>query len=209
VTLVKKEKGGLALSVEVLKTYGVPCPAMGCKHVMLINELLPVATEQAIEQFKRFSAVHEENLKRIEELRKEKEKKQEFICVGCQHVNIVTRKGHRGRMRCTRCQRPFCSSCGLLHTTIISCDDFMKKLGAQMADQRLLMKQFGLARCPKCTMMAEKVSGCNYMFCRCGQNFCFLCSAPLNESKHFSHFHGAPFDNKCLGPRDGVTLKNV
>ena len=49
VILVNYEKMNV-LKIDKLKTYGVPCPGHQCKHVMLINELKPLSTEQALSQ---------------------------------------------------------------------------------------------------------------------------------------------------------------
>jgi hypothetical protein len=58
----------------VVKTYGIPCPSLGCKHVMMLEELEPVASEGAIEQFHKFTQVHKENLERVRELRERLER---------------------------------------------------------------------------------------------------------------------------------------
>eukprot|EP00027_Filamoeba_sp_ATCC50430_P001741 CAMPEP_0168556834 /NCGR_PEP_ID=MMETSP0413-20121227/9095_1 /TAXON_ID=136452 /ORGANISM="Filamoeba nolandi, Strain NC-AS-23-1" /LENGTH=247 /DNA_ID=CAMNT_0008587809 /DNA_START=85 /DNA_END=829 /DNA_ORIENTATION=- len=67
VTICTREKDNV-FSLEVLKTYGVPCPAQGCRHVMLIDELSPVANEKSMEQFHKFSEIHKDNLIRVEQL---------------------------------------------------------------------------------------------------------------------------------------------
>jgi len=92
VTLIRTMKNGSTLHIEDLQVYGVLCPSLGCKHVMMVDELIPLATKQAVDQFQRFSQVHEENLKRVEEFRKEQTKKKEIICISCGEVNIITKK---------------------------------------------------------------------------------------------------------------------
>lgn len=176
---------------------------------MLINELLPISSEVAIDQFKRFSKVHEENLRRIEVLREEMAKKTEHKCPFCAHVNEA-KVGHRGRMQCTKCRKPFCGRCGNRHSTIITCEEWINQIGKlldiQNKESLALIQQLGLRRCPNCTHLTEKVDGCNFMYCRCGQNFCQICSCALDSSKHWTHFNGAPYDGNCKGPSDASPL---
>ncbi len=188
------------------------CFASG-RSVRIVNVIKFVISANFItlliaHRFQRFSKVHEENLKRIEELRQVQARKKEIICVCCGEVNVITKKGHRGKLPCKKCRRPFCSSCGHNHSVGLSCTAWIEALGQGVAEAMQLMRHLGLARCPKCNMFAEKVAGCNFMTCRCSANFCFLCSAALDQTKHYSHFKGAPFGDSCLGPRDAVRLLN-
>ncbi|KAI8986732.1 hypothetical protein BD414DRAFT_578024 [Trametes punicea] len=38
-----------------------------------------------------------------------------------------------------------------------------------------LGKRMGWTRCPRCTELVERKSGCPHMKCRCGADFCYLC----------------------------------
>jgi len=206
VTLIRKMKAGISMHIEDVKVYGVLCPSLGCKHVMMVDELIPLATSQAVDQFQRFSTVHAENLARIEELRKEQSKKREHICTSCGTLNIITKKGHRGKVKCKNCSKPFCSTCGHNHSIGVSCTAWIEAIGKGLVEAMELMRKFGLARCPRCSMFAEKISGCNFLTCRCNQNFCFLCSAALDQTKHFTHFHNAPYGTTCLGLKDSLKV---
>jgi len=61
----------------------------------------------------------------------------------------------------------------------------------------------GLKRCPVCGNAAEKLSGCNFLYCCssvCKQQtfFCNLCGKILYEKWHISHFKTAgPYGTKC------------
>jgi len=103
-------------------------------------------------------------------------------------------------MQCQKCRAPFCSGCGLDHKTYVSCDEYTK-----MLEERKKIGN-GIVPCPKCAIPTQRLDGCNYMTCRCGQHFCNLCGGGLDDSKHFSHFKGKPFDNDCLGPKDGIKI---
>ena len=77
-------------------------------------------------RFERFSKVHEDNLRRIEELRAVMAVKREVECPKCSHKNEAV-KGHRNRTRCSKCKTPFCYLCGLKHETVIDCEAYKKK----------------------------------------------------------------------------------
>jgi hypothetical protein len=42
-------------------------------------------------------------------------------------------------------------------------------------------KKNGLKACPKCKGWVEKVSGCQYIDCKCGAFWCFDCAALFDE----------------------------
>jgi len=191
VTLMTKE-GESILKVEVLNTYGVACPALGCSHVLLINELKPIASAHALDQFFRFSKVHQENLQDQKENKGEKDIPMK--CPKCGHNGV--KKIKRGRLQCTKCYCPFCPKCGQKHASSMTCKEFQ--------EQNPLLSIKGIIKCPKCQSYTTKEDGCQFLTCRCHQSFCNLCGCPLNQSKHYSHFLGAPFGDKCLGSRDGV-----
>lgn len=183
---------------------------MGCHHVMLINELQQVSTSSALDQFHRFSKVHEENLLRIAELRALGKPKNLFECPGCGKETEVTKVRHRGRARCTHCHCPFCAKCGVIHPTFANCTGWTKSQRRMMGEfNRLTLKfieKMGYKKCPRCHYYAEKVSGCNFMYCRCGTNFCNLCGCLLDQSLHHSHFLQGPYGNSCKGKSDAAKL---
>ena len=54
-----------------------------------------------------------------------------------------------------------------------------------------------LKRCPKCHNPIIKNGGCNYMFCKCGCHFCWLCGFQSNNTAdvhaHLNKKHGGLF----------------
>lgn len=63
-------------------------------------------------------------------------------------------------------------------------------------EQQLDEKSFDV-RCPHCEIPVDRIDGCNFMTCRCGGYFCFLCGNIIGYEHHFSHFHDAPFGKTC------------
>lgn len=205
ITWITQEKSFI-LKIEVFKSYGVPCPAMGCHHVMLINELKNVSIGSALDQFQRFSKVHEENLLRIEELRFLGKPKVVFACPGCGKDTEVIKVQGRGRARCSHCRCPFCAKCGIILPTFANCAAWTKSYHRLLGKFNRLSMQYiekmGYKNCPRCRFYAEKMSGCNFIYCRCGANFCNLCGCRLDQANHSTHFFGAPYGNKCKGKGD-------
>ncbi len=137
-------------------------------------------------------------------------------CPLCHHDKLD--RIRRGRVRCNSCKVPFCGSCGQKHSLSLTCRQYQDSI--ERARQRALEEERRLrdlaaaraaagmrfVRCPNCCMVTEKMSGCNYMTCRCGQFFCFLCGCPIDSGKHFSHFNSAPYGDFCIGIKDASAL---
>lgn len=158
-------------------------------------------------RFHRFSKVHQDNMQRLLEMHKEKKEEDEakkFACPKCACKEI--RKGARkNRLRCNKCNTPFCSLCGQKHPPSLSCKEW-ERMGKRDLDHETL-KKFGLIRCPNCFTPTQKIDGCNYVTCRCSQPFCWLCGCALDNTQHFNHFvDNAPFGNACKGPADSRKL---
>jgi len=194
VVLCTQERENI-FKIEQLKTYGVPCPGHNCRHVMRINELTALGTNDALQQFDRFSKIHKDNL---DQLIKQENPKADPVCPRCASSKI--KKNRTKRLQCLQCGCPFCT-CGYAHAPSAACGTF--------SSNPLLWNIKGLARCPKCLIFTEKIDGCNFMSCRCSQNFCNLCSCPLDQDKHFTHFFNAPFENKCKGYKDGIKMDHT
>jgi len=199
---VTREKSFI-LTIQKTTAYGIPCPSTKCKHVMLAEEIIPLATPLALENFKKFSELHKENIPLIEAQRRELERRLEReaeekirICPrwGCGSEVFIATK-YAGRLKCAACKVPVCKKCFRNHAPSITCVDFSNGVFPHR-------KINGLVQCPKCVAYIERIDGCNYMTCSCSQGFCYLCGTPIDMSKHFTHFLGDPFGNVCKGPRD-------
>jgi hypothetical protein len=113
---------------------------------------------------------------------------------------------------CQACQHIFCARCGETphkgqKEQDITCDQFATWKRENDAGEKELEKyktEHKVQVCPACKQGAERYDGCKFMTCRCKTNFCDLCGARLNQSKHFTHFYNAPFGDKCLGLDDQI-----
>ena len=50
----------------------------------------------------------------------------------------------------------------------------------------------GMKMCPQCGQITEKIGGCNFIRCRCGGNWCWICrqlkgGAGCENKEHNSH----------------------
>ncbi|CAD8158162.1 unnamed protein product [Paramecium pentaurelia] len=101
-------------------------------------------------------------------------------------------------MQCPSCKMKFCRKCSLKYHKDegITCEQ-QKELHKDSFYIEM-KKNLQICKCPKCNNMCEKISGCNFMYCRCKANFCFLCDAELTEEYHFKHWQNDdPFKSPC------------
>jgi len=188
-----KQESKIILNIEHLKTYGIPCPGHNCRHVMQINELKSLGTNEALQQFERFSELHKNNL--LLQANQLQILPIQPNCPVC-HAKSIRKLKKNNTLVCLKCGSSFCGSCGKSHPRTLTCKEYL-----ELKNNTLLMIP-GLTRCPKCFIFVEKNGGCNFMTCKCSQFFCFLCGKCLTSEDHFGHFFNAPFDSKCKGPKN-------
>jgi len=218
VTLVTYENR-YKIRVDETTMFGVPCPALKCKHIMDIKEFKPVASSTILERFERLLRVHTDNQERIKtelskrEQRKQEEERNKPKCRNCfGTVFIRTRKGGHA---CAACKKPSCPICYMKHPKSISCDklpEFEERKAA--TERRRQMKKYKpirfsekIVECPKCTYRITRVEGCNFMTCICGQYLCYLCGCSLIKAMHFSHFVDGVCGRICKGPGDAAPMR--
>lgn len=90
---------------------------------------------------------------------------------------------------CPHCHRLFCAHCRVPWHTGLTCGKFdeMSQLGKEKKQESKLLelaKKSRWQRCPKCKFYVEKVSGCMFIKCRCGANFCYGCASVM-EVDHY------------------------
>ncbi|KAI9574145.1 hypothetical protein HD554DRAFT_2702 [Boletus coccyginus] len=72
-------------------------------------------------------------------------------------------------MLCPECSTEACSRCKSRAHPREHCDDILSR------EVRSLATKKGWKTCPSCEMIVERTYGCDYMFCRCRQVFCYKC----------------------------------
>ncbi|KAK8016577.1 hypothetical protein PG993_014766 [Apiospora rasikravindrae] len=88
---------------------------------------------------------------------------------------------------CWICEVNTCLTCReAAHTG--ACDEEVLQRSKE-ADETLLRlaQEKGWTQCPACNAMTERIDGCNFMTCHCGQYFCYKCGIP--EEDEGEHFH--------------------
>eukprot|EP01114_Cavostelium_apophysatum_P019159 TRINITY_DN6093_c0_g1_i1.p1 TRINITY_DN6093_c0_g1~~TRINITY_DN6093_c0_g1_i1.p1 ORF type:complete len:416 (-),score=55.27 TRINITY_DN6093_c0_g1_i1:55-1302(-) len=211
VTVIVRERTNI-LKIDDGDTYGIPCPARKCEHVMLFNELQPLATPEALHNFTKFSKVHQTNMEEVARERERElqaEKAKFGACPRCNSTDI--RPGPANRLICCGCFLRICKSCRGGHGGSVSCARHAEIQREKEAQQLALSLARGdknrVVRCPACFVFIQKTDGCNYLTCRCGQGLCNVCSCALSPQKHFLHFPAGPFTDVCLGPNDADPIE--
>ncbi|KAF3925858.1 hypothetical protein ABW20_dc0103769 [Dactylellina cionopaga] len=109
-------------------------------------------------------------------------------------LEVKKTKDEMSSSNCFNCQQPiptfniiggstaFCFLCESI--TCVHCTKAMHE-GACLLDpetEKLLQIAKGKkwSKCPRCSNMVERNTGCNSMMCRCGMNFCYKCGRQMS-----------------------------
>ncbi|XP_039165776.1 E3 ubiquitin-protein ligase RNF144B-like [Eucalyptus grandis] len=87
---------------------------------------------------------------------------------------------------CPNCRRLFCAQCKVPWHAGVECQELNE--GEREREDIMLMKlaeKKHWRRCPKCRFFVQKKSGCAFVKCRCGVEFCYRCGAEAKLS-HYS-----------------------
>ncbi|CAN0923988.1 E3 ubiquitin-protein ligase RSL1 [Linum grandiflorum] len=81
---------------------------------------------------------------------------------------------------CPHCHRLFCARCRVPWHPEIDCDEFRRRIKDEREKEgdMMLVNLAGRKmwkRCPSCKFFVERTSGCRYIKCRCGIDFCYGC----------------------------------
>ncbi|KAH9097801.1 hypothetical protein Ae201684P_001276 [Aphanomyces euteiches] len=86
---------------------------------------------------------------------------------------------------CPLCFTDLCVVCRALWHGLLDCETYKRRV-VDEENSRLLgetAQLHGWKACPACTIFVEKVSGCNHMSCRCGQEFCYNCGQARTQCR--------------------------
>ncbi|KAI3955844.1 hypothetical protein MKW98_006204 [Papaver atlanticum] len=81
------------------------------------------------------------------------------------------------RSECPHCNRLICARCKVPWHEGIRCATFQKMNVDERENEDIMLmktaKKNRWRRCPRCKFYVEKIDGCSYIYCRCGQTFSY------------------------------------
>jgi hypothetical protein len=95
---------------------------------------------------------------------------------------------------CVACGQLVCARCkSIAHHPNISCED-----NTQDNNQKIkIADEYNWKLCPNCSIIIDRIDGCNFILCKCGMGFCYKCGVPyLNDTTTDTNNHGTP-NCKC------------
>ncbi|KAI0317229.1 hypothetical protein OF83DRAFT_168885 [Amylostereum chailletii] len=116
---------------------------------------------------------------------------------GCSQVYRVTPESAPATVKCPSCFSAVCSSCH--------------------EEAHSSAKQHGrVKRCPGCSVLIEKVAGCDHVSCRCGAHLCWRCMGTFTADSIYHHIDAAhdadelfPMDIEDDPPADRVHFPRI
>ncbi|WIA08055.1 hypothetical protein OEZ85_007521 [Tetradesmus obliquus] len=103
---------------------------------------------------------------------------------GLSAAQAAAKQQQLARVQCSHCSHECCTSCRCAWHAGLSCGAYQALPASERGEADLALFQLGSSqhwrRCPTCRAMVERIEGCNYMMCRCGEPFCYACGAPIN-----------------------------
>ena len=108
-----------------------------------------------------------------------KNKNLKWCCkADCENVIRKSKCPCKNKVVCS-CSQEMCFACGKEWHTGTCATGIDSNYAAYML----------LATCPKCQAPVEKNGACNFMSCRCGTNFCWICRKDITgDYRHTSEF---------------------
>nr|XP_009391210.2 PREDICTED: E3 ubiquitin-protein ligase RNF144B-like [Musa acuminata subsp. malaccensis] len=90
---------------------------------------------------------------------------------------------------CPHCNRLFCAQCKEPWHHGLDCREFQKLGEDERGREDLQLWELAAKqkwqRCPNCMITVERIDGCRFMRCRCGQCFCYICASPMSQEDHY------------------------
>ncbi|EEH04937.1 RING finger domain-containing protein [Histoplasma capsulatum G186AR] len=96
---------------------------------------------------------------------------------------------------CPGCSIEICCKCKQLAHKGAQCCEGADELDPELA---ALLKQWKIKRCPKCRGAVRLMFGCNHVACRCGDQWCWSCTLPIEVCQR----NGCFFDGTDYGEED-------
>lgn len=101
------------------------------------------------------------------------------------------------KAQCVKCQGVMCVPCKTTWHNGYTCEQYQRlpthlRNPGDVAALNLASRS-GWSHCPGCDEMVERADGCNFIQCRCGTGFCYLCGKPYTSLlKTPRNSHGTP-----------------
>ncbi|KAL4485465.1 hypothetical protein ABPG72_008333 [Tetrahymena utriculariae] len=118
--------------------------------------------------------------------------------VDCGFSFIQDKKILKLSHKCSNCKYHFCiNNCDTLHEGI-TCSDYQKWKLENQKDYREELESRGFRFCPKCSVLTERIEGCNNILCtNCKVSYCYRCYFNSEDHDeiytHLDNIHGGYF----------------
>ena len=103
---------------------------------------------------------------------------QRVYCPTSRCSSFLGPRSHAPTIHCKRCGTNVCTGCSSRVHPGENCEEVKGVKAVKELAQRENWKA-----CPRCSMIVERISGCDHMYCRCGQEFCYDCGQPWKKCK--------------------------
>ncbi|KAF3133795.1 hypothetical protein TWF594_008954 [Orbilia oligospora] len=167
---------------HIFEVTKLKCKHRHCKSCLQLNFLMVINDPSAwpakcckpLEQDLASNTLSEKEFQRYLDVKREKEQISSTNCFKCSRpipsINVIG----GSTAFCAKCERITCVHCTkAMHEGACLLDPETEKL-LNMAQGKKWSK------CPKCSNMVERNTGCNSMMCRCGMNFCYKCGREMS-----------------------------
>ncbi|KAK6506789.1 hypothetical protein TWF481_005249 [Arthrobotrys musiformis] len=158
------------------------CKHRHCKSCLQQNFLMVIDDPNAwpakcckpLDQDLASNTLSKEEFQRYLDVKREKEQMSSTSCFNCERAIASINVIGNSTAFCTDCEKITCVHCTkAMHEGACLLDPETEKL-LNMAQGKKWSK------CPKCSNMVERNTGCNSMMCRCGINFCYKCGREMS-----------------------------
>lgn len=152
-----------------LSTSEIPirCPDSKCGHILDEMILLSLLTEEEL-------ALYKKRVRVVEAL--QNPDKYTFCSTpNCEYIFDIPMGSSDTMLTCPSCKKPTCSLCKIPFHTGLTCYEYQTYTPDDYAICRALDEK-KWRKCVKCRFWIEKNQGCNHITCKCGHQFCYVCT---------------------------------
>mmetsp|Transcript_3733 Transcript_3733/g.6553 ORF Transcript_3733/g.6553 Transcript_3733/m.6553 type:complete len:100 (-) Transcript_3733:158-457(-) len=89
-------------------------------------------------------------------------------------------------IQCPVCHLAWCHQCNCAWHADLTCEKYKqwkRDTGVEGDAANKAWVEANAKLCPKCGAVVQKTTGCNCITCRCGKQFCWLCTADATGHK--------------------------